>query len=173
MSDPTQMNYLYQDFDNLMSQHSTAPYSNPAGGSNGLQGQLSGGFMSQPGAQTSRPSVWQGATMMTVPSNTRPIPLDWGDSIEQELDFFLKEDEEDPLKAQIEDAKRKAKEFMQVLKNKFPNRYFLLKRITQNPLFWQTCCFERGYVIIEDDSYAKKLQNCYEVMRPDPKSIDL
>lgn len=92
--------------------------------------------------------------------------MDWGTTVEEELEFFLKEDEVDPLKDQIDEAKRKAKEFMQVLKNKFPNRFFLLKRITQNPLFWQTCCIEREYVIIEDDAYAKKLQNCYEVFNP-------
>lgn len=89
--------------------------------------------------------------------------MDWGSTLEEELDFFLKEDEVDPLKDQIDEAKRKAKEFMQVLKNKFPNRFFLLKRITQNPLFWQSCCIDREYVIIEDDAYAKKLQNCFEM----------
>lgn len=52
---------------------------------------------------------------------------------------------------------------MHIVKSKFPNRYFILKRLTQNMEHWQTCCQERNYVIITDESYAKKLQNCYEV----------
>lgn len=54
---------------------------------------------------------------------------------------------------------------MTIVKSKFPNRYFILKRITQNVEQWQTCCIERGYVVINDESYAKKLQNCYEVIK--------
>lgn len=91
-------------------------------------------------------------------------PTDWGENIESELDFFLaQKDEIDPLYDQIQAAKKKAQDFMHIVKSKFPNRYFILKRLTQNMEHWQTCCQERNYVIITDESYAKKLQNCYEV----------
>ena len=106
------------------------------------------------------------ATQMQGEEPERDRAKGWGTTIEEELDFFLHdhEDEEDPLKEQIEQAKRKAQEFMHIVKSKFPNRYFILKRITQNMEHWQTCCLNRGFVIITDDSYAKKLQNCYEVI---------
>lgn len=86
-------------------------------------------------------------------------------NIIREIEEFYAMDVEDPLSEQKAEAKKKAaEEFRQLMMTKFPNRYFILKRITQNTEFWQTCCWERNYVIIIDENYAKKLQNCYEVI---------
>ena len=84
--------------------------------------------------------------------------------IDYEIEWFLYDDGYDPLQPRIEEAKKKAQEFMQHVKTKFPNRYFILKRVTDQPEIWQYCAIEKNYIVIQDDSYAKKLQNCYEVI---------
>ena len=84
--------------------------------------------------------------------------------ISREIEEFYSQDLDDPLGEQKADAKKKAaEEFRQLMMTRFPNRYFILKRITQNTDFWQNCCWERNYVIIIDENYARKLQNCYEI----------
>lgn len=84
--------------------------------------------------------------------------LDW------ELEWFLAEDGYDPLQTRIEEAKKQAQEFMQEVKSKFPNRYFILKKMTENSDLWPACALERNYIVFTDESSAKKLQNCYEVI---------
>ena len=85
-------------------------------------------------------------------------------SIDYEIEWFLHDDGVDPLQPQIDDAKNKAQEFMQIVKSKYPNRYFILKRVTDSNDFWQICALDKSYIVITDESYAKKLQNCYEVI---------
>jgi len=85
-------------------------------------------------------------------------------NIDYEIEWFLQDDGIDPLQAQIDDAKRKAQEFMKQVKLHFPNRYFILKRVTDSNDFWQICALEKNHIVITDESYAKKLQNCYEVI---------
>jgi hypothetical protein len=84
--------------------------------------------------------------------------LDW------ELEWFIAEDGYDPLQSRIEEAKKQAQEFMQEVKSKFPNRYFILKKMTENSDLWPSCALERNYIVFLDESSAKKLQNCYEVI---------
>lgn len=84
--------------------------------------------------------------------------LDW------ELEWFMADDGCDPLQARIEEAKKQAQEFMQEVKSKFPNRYFILKKMTEHSELWQTCAVERNYIVFLDETSAKKLQNCYEVI---------
>ena len=85
-------------------------------------------------------------------------------NVDYEIEWFLHDDGVDPLQPQIDDAKNKAQEFMQIVKSKYPNRYFILKRVTDSTDFWQICALDKHYIIITDESYAKKLQNCYEVI---------
>lgn len=84
--------------------------------------------------------------------------LDW------ELEWFMADDGYDPLQARIEEAKKQAQEFMQEVKSKFPNRYFILKKMTEHSELWQTCAVDRHYIVFLDETSAKKLQNCYEVI---------
>ena len=112
-----------------------------------------------------------------APENTMPMnPYDGyntrnQDNLSQaqiqlnEIHEFYAKDDEDPLLEQKAEAKKKAAaEFRQLMMSKFPNRYFILKRITSNPELWTSCVWERSYVIISDENYAKKQQNCYEVV---------
>lgn len=72
---------------------------------------------------------------------------------------------EEPLlliENKITEARRKADEYLNEVRTKYPNRYFILKRITQNPEFWEICIQKKMY-ITNDDNFIKKLQNCYEV----------
>lgn len=92
-------------------------------------------------------------------------------NIDCEIEWFLHDDGVDPLQPQIDDAKNKAQEFMQIVKSKYPNRYFILKRVTDSNDFWQICALEKSYVVITDESYAKKLQNCYEVIIRPPSFL--
>ena len=85
-------------------------------------------------------------------------------NIDYEIEWFLYDDGVDPLQPRIDEAKKKAQDFMQHVKTKFPNRYFILKRVTDQNDIWQVCALDKNYIVIQDDSYAKKLQNCYEVI---------
>ena len=58
--------------------------------------------------------------------------------------------------------KKIADEFLNQVKTNFPNRYFILKKITQNTEFWEICV-QKGYVIINEEASYKKLLNCIEV----------
>ena len=53
---------------------------------------------------------------------------------------------------------------MQAVKSRYPNRYFILKRVADSTDLWNICALEKNYIVVTDESYAKKLQNCYEVI---------
>lgn len=89
------------------------------------------------------------------------------------MDTVFGPDEDfDPIKKEVEKASLIAEEYLQIIKirffyfyiiiNRFPNRYFILKKITQDPDHWETC-LQKNYVIITDTNYTRKLQNCFEV----------
>jgi hypothetical protein len=61
------------------------------------------------------------------------------------------------------EVRKKAENFLQLIKTEYPNRYFILKRITQNPEFWELCLHD-NFLLINDENYIQKLQNSNEVM---------
>ena len=85
------------------------------------------------------------------------------EDIDAEMDeVFVSDEGLNPFLGLALEARRIAEDFLHVIKTNFPNRFFILKRITQNPEFWEIC-LQKSYVIINDDNYTKKLQNCFEV----------
>lgn len=81
-----------------------------------------------------------------------------------ELDEIFGPDEGyDPFIESSLAVKKKADQFLQEMKTQFPNRYFISKRITQNPEVWEIC-LQKSYVIINDENYIRKLQNCFDVI---------
>ena len=94
--------------------------------------------------------------------------LDSGEAInnnyDDELDEIFGPDEgHDPFVERAVAVKKKADQFLQEMKTQFPNRYFISKRITQNPEVWEIC-LQKSYVIINDENYIRKLQNCFDVI---------
>jgi hypothetical protein len=85
------------------------------------------------------------------------------EDLDAEMDMVFAQDEGfNPFAEAAVTARKIAEEFLQIIKTNFPNRYFILKRITQSPEFWEIC-LQKNYVIVNDDNYIKKLQNCFEV----------
>lgn len=85
------------------------------------------------------------------------------DDLDLEMDkAFITDETYNPFAESAVTARKIAEEFLQVIKTNFPNRYFILKRITQSPEFWEIC-LQKNFVIINEDNYIKKLQNCFEV----------
>lgn len=48
-----------------------------------------------------------------------------------------------------------------MIKTEYPHRFFILKRIAQNPEFWEICLHDNYYIITEE-AYVQKIQNSYE-----------
>ena len=84
--------------------------------------------------------------------------------ISAELDDVFNADESyNPFIERAVTVRKAAEQFLQVIKTKFPNRYFISKRITQSPEIWEIC-LQKNQVIINDENYIRKLQNCFEVI---------
>lgn len=77
-------------------------------------------------------------------------------------EVFIKDEGFNPFEAPAKVVKKIADEFLNQVKTNFPNRFFILKRITQNAEFWEIC-MQKGFVIINDEASYKKLLNCIEV----------
>lgn len=83
--------------------------------------------------------------------------------LDQEMDSIFGSDEQfDPFLKEVNNARQIADNYLQIIKMKFPNRYFILKKIVQDPIHWEIC-LQKNYVIITDANYARKLQNSYKV----------
>ena len=67
-----------------------------------------------------------------------------------------------PFAERASEVRKIAEDFLQLIKNEFPNRYFILKKITENQELWEIC-IQKNYVIINEEKYTKKLQSCFEV----------
>lgn len=67
-----------------------------------------------------------------------------------------------PLADRAIEIRKSAEEFLQKIKNNYPNRYFILKKLTHSQEFWEIA-IQKNYVIINDENYTKKLQSCFEV----------
>ena len=78
-------------------------------------------------------------------------------------DIFTVDESYNPFIERAVAVRKTAEQFLQVIKTKFPNRYFISKRITQNPEIWEIC-LQKNQVIINDENYIRKLQNCFEVI---------
>lgn len=84
--------------------------------------------------------------------------------ISSELDDAFAADETyNPFIERAVAVRKAAEQFLHVIKTKFPNRYFISKRITQSPEIWEIC-LQKNLVIINDENYIRKLQNCFEVI---------
>ena len=85
------------------------------------------------------------------------------EDLDQEMDEVFGADEEyDAISEKVKEAQKTAEDYLQIIKSRYPNRYFILKKITQNPYHWEVC-LQKNYVIISDVNYTRKLQNCFEV----------
>lgn len=78
-------------------------------------------------------------------------------------DFYAKDEQDNDGEHKAEAKKKAASEFRQYMMTKFPNRYFILKKITSKNDIWTSCCLEKNWVVIDEVNQAKKLQNCYEI----------
>lgn len=78
-------------------------------------------------------------------------------------DVFTADENYNPFIERAVAIRKAAEQFLQVIKTKFPNRYFISKRITQSPEIWEIC-LQKNQVIINDENYIRKLQNCFEVI---------
>lgn len=86
------------------------------------------------------------------------------EDLDQEMDCIFGPDEPfDPILEDVNRARQIAESYLQLIKMKFPNRYFILKKIAQDPIHWEAC-LQKNYVIITDNNYTRKLQNCFEVI---------
>lgn len=98
-----------------------------------------------------------------VPSSQQN-PSNLPKNYDEELDDVFGPDEgHDPFIERAAEVKKKADQFLQIIKTQFPNRYFISKRITQNPEVWEIC-LQKSYVVINDENYIRKLQNCFDVI---------
>lgn len=89
--------------------------------------------------------------------------LDEDEDYDAEMDeTFIADENFNPFAEPAKNIKKIADEFLNQVKTNFPNRFFILKRITQNPEFWEICV-QKGYSIMNDDASYKKLLNCIEV----------
>lgn len=98
---------------------------------------------------------------------------DWGGSrgqestaedYEAELNEVFGPDEDfKPFKDKINEVRKIADDAIGLIKNNFPNRYFILKKIAQNPEFWEICT-QKNYVVINEEAIEKKLKSCFEVI---------
>ena len=61
-------------------------------------------------------------------------------------------------------VRRVAEDFLRLVRSSFPNRHFILKKITQSPELWEVCT-QRGLVVLNEEACTKKLQSCVEVSR--------
>ena len=77
-------------------------------------------------------------------------------------DVFLPDESFRPLLEPAKLIKKMADNFLNQVKTNCPNRYFILKRITQNAEFWEICV-QKGFAIINDEMSFKKLLQCIEV----------
>lgn len=85
------------------------------------------------------------------------------EDLDQEMDDAFGEDEDfNPVEKEIAEARLIAEDYLQLIKIRFPNRYFILKKIAQDPYHWEAC-LQKNFVIITDSNYTRKLQNCFEV----------
>lgn len=84
--------------------------------------------------------------------------------LDQEMDSIFGPDESfNPIIKEVNHAHKIANNYLEMIKMKFPNRYFILKKTVQDPIHWEAC-LQKNYVIITDINYAKKLQNSYKVI---------
>lgn len=79
------------------------------------------------------------------------------------LNAFAQDESYNPFSEKSIEVRKKAENFLQIIKTEYPNRYFILKRITQNPEFWEICLHD-NFLLINDENYIQKLQNSYEVI---------
>lgn len=86
-----------------------------------------------------------------------------GPPLEEEIRAAFAADEEfRPFAERAEKVRGVAEDFLQLIKSSFPNRYFILKKITQSQEFWEVCT-QKSFVVLNDESYTKKLQSCFEI----------
>ena len=56
-----------------------------------------------------------------------------------------------------------AESFLNVIKDKYPNRYFILKKITKNSDFWDIA-LNKNLLVLNEDNSIQKLKSVLEVI---------
>lgn len=71
-------------------------------------------------------------------------------------DFYSRDEMDNDNEYKTEAKKKAASEFRQYMMSKFPNRYFILKKITSKNDLWQQICQDKNWVVIDEVNQAKK-----------------
>ena len=70
------------------------------------------------------------------------------EDLDQEMDIVFGPDENfDPIQEDVAKARQVAEDYLQLIKMKYPNRYFILKKIAQDPVHWEAC-LQKNFVIV-------------------------
>ena len=62
------------------------------------------------------------------------------------LKVYYKSDKRHPERCR----RKNAENYLQMIKTEYPHRFFILKRITQNPEFWEIALHDNYYIISEE-----------------------
>lgn len=81
---------------------------------------------------------------------------------EKFYEVFVPDENYDPYIELAQKYKQKAENYLQFKVTEYPDRYFILKKIAQNPEFWEICLHE-NLVLVNEEVFISKLQNQTEV----------